>query len=748
MTYHKKQINPFNLKNKIKPILISLAFFMIAARLSYPLNNQVRFDFEDGGMQGWQVVEGAFDRTVCDWEFFHNQPQTKYNKQGTYYLNTLEKTDGTRSDSFIGTIESPVFHIQGATMSFLVGGGNHKSTYVALCDLQGREFLKARGDRAEKMKRVTWDASPFVGKKMLLRVVDKHKGGWGHVTFDDFLAVGRLDKEATQQRRAKLQSARREKERAKTHKRIKRILSSLEPAVAHLTRSFPQKYTRGKSYLTQIARYRRELSDVEWNRGQSMLNEIRDLQRKALLENPLLREYPILFVTRKQYLPDHHSTATLFQNGEINTASFRGQGNLKIFHPRTGEVETLMQSPHGIIRDPDIHFNATKALFSMRKTKKDDYHIYEMNLQNRAVRQLTTGANLSDIDPIYLPNNEILFVSTREPKYCQCNRHIMGNLFKMDAEGNYIRQIGFNTLFEGHPCLLPDGRILYDRWEYVDKHFGPAFGLWTVFPDGTNHAVYYGNNAWAPGAILDARPVPDSPLVVATLGSCHDRPWGAIALIDRRKGMDGAEPIVRSWPRDINHLITNKQDYGKGKQRHHPVGGQIDNFKRLAVKYEDPFPLSDTYFLCSRTIEQERTGLFLIDRFGNEICLYQEDELGCYDPMPIKPYPRPPVVPSRVDYAKDTGLFYIADVYKGESMKKVKRGTIHTLRVVEAPPKLFWTQGNWNLDATQAPAMNFNCTNNKRILGDVPVEPDGSVYFEVPADTFLFFQLLDGQGMM
>lgn len=323
----------------------------------------------------------------------------------------------------------------------------------------------------------------------------------------------------------------------------------------------------------------------------------------------------------------------------------------------------------------------------------------------------------------------------------------MGNLFTMNQDGENILQIGHNTLFEGHPAILPDGRILYDRWEYVDKHFGPALGLWTCNPDGTNHALFYGNGAWAPGAIIDARPIPGTELTIAALGSCHDRPWGAIAIIDRRLGMDGKDPIVRCWPLDTRTRITNSQEYGEGKDRNHPAGGQIDNFVSMPVKYEDPFPLSDKYFLCSRAVEKERMGIFLLDVFGNEICL-RDEAPGCYDPMPIQSRERPPVIPSRIDLSKNEGTFYVADVYVGIGMEKVQRGIVKTLRVVEAPAKLFWTQTNWNLDATQAPAMNFNCTNNKRILGDVPVEEDGSAFFSVPSDTFVFFQLLDENGMM
>lgn len=172
----------------------------------------------------------------------------------------------------------------------------------------------------------------------------------------------------------------------------------------------------------------------------------------------------------------------------------------------------------------------------MRKSPEDFYHIYEMNLDGTGLKQLTSATGISDIDPIYLPDGSIVFTSTRQPKYCMCNRHIMGNLFRMNADGSNITQIGVSTLFEGHSTLLNDGRILYDRWEYVDRNFGDAQGLWTVNPDGTKHSIYYGNNTASPGGVIDGRQIPGTDLVACTFGSCHDRPWGAIAIIDRKKG--------------------------------------------------------------------------------------------------------------------------------------------------------------------------------------------------------------------
>ncbi len=449
---------------------------------------------------------------------------------------------------------------------------------------------------------------------------------------------------------------------------------------------------------------------------------------------PAVAAQDIVFVLRAQYPSDHHNTATMFQTGEINTGKFHGPSAIKILEGATGMVRTLLDVPQGIARDLDVSFDGTRVLFSMRRDQQDDYHVYEINSDGTGLRQLTFGSGVSDIDPIYLPDDRILFTSTREPKYCMCNRHVMGNLFTMDADGTNIQQIGHSTLHEGHAALMPDGRILYDRWEYVDRNFGDAQGVWTVNPDGTNHAIYYGNNTNSPGAVLDARIIPGTERMICTFSSCHDRPWGALAVVDRRHGIDGRSPVVRIWPPDAMKFVGQ---------------GDYDTFKRVSPKYEDPFPLSERYFLCSRMAgDGEQMGIFLIDFEGDELLLHSESP-GCYDPMPLGPRPRPPVVPSRIDLPAAEGTYYVADVYVGSGMEAVPRGTVKSIRVVESPEKRFWTQPAWNGGTgTQAPGMAWDDFNNKRIIGTAPVEPDGSAYFAVPADTFVYFQLLDEDGML
>ena len=510
---------------------------------------------------------------------------------------------------------------------------------------------------------------------------------------------------------------------------------SIKRSIQSLVNTYGDKYSQGRSLLSEL--------DNLGNDG-AALNAF---AKKALVDNnPLLKNRSIVVVERKQYPKDHHNTGTIFQAGEFNHKKFdqaKG-GALNVVSLKDGSVRTLLETSQGLVRDPELNFDGTKVIFSYRKDSDDDYHIYEINTDGSNLQQLTALKGVSDLDPFYFSDGKIGFSSTREPKFCGCNRHIMANLFKMEADGANIVQIGKSIEYEGHGVQMPDGRILYNRWEYVDRNFGGGQGLWTSNPDGTNPALYMWQST--PHPLLNARPIPGSNQILAIISSCHDRPWGALAIVDRSKGIEGKKPVVQIWPADsMSRIADELQNYGDSKG--------FDNFQKQRVKYEDPLPLSKDFFLVSRTIGPMNAGImgiFLVDRFGNEILIHKsaQAKFGCFDPMLIRTTPKPAAPADKVDYSKKTGTFVVMNVYEGTHMEGVKPGSVKYLRVVDNPPKMFWSGPSYKGHGAQAPAMNFYDFDNKRVLGTVPVEADGSVQFTTPIDKFVYFQLLDENGKM
>lgn len=683
----------------------------------------VEFDFESGDLQGWRVIDGSFEKIVTDRAMFHHPGNIPYNKQGKYFISTLESKKNESKDAMTGVVQSPPFKMTGSEIRFWIGGGSSESTAFGLYSIDGKLLKSAYGENKEMMRQVIWQVPECLDSVCFLRITDENTGGWGHLAVDSIVIQGDIVSPTPEYWT-----------RSVPYKTLNCMtVKSVRAAILDLQKTFGSRYPNASEYLKQ-------LDSLEKNPDHKALDA---LAEKALKMNPLLVEHPLLMVLRPQYRMDHHNTATMFQTKEINWKSYVPGGALKVLDVKTGNaVELLNPGENGAVRDPDVDFDAGKILFSMRRNHEDNYHIYEMDADGTNLCQLTALPNVSDIDPLYLPDGDIVFSSTRQPKYCMCNRHIMANLCRMNRDGANPHPIGRSTLFEGHSALLSDGRILYDRWEYVDRNFGDAQGLWTVNPDGSNHAVYWGNNTASPGGMIDARPIPGTQKVIATFTSCHDRPWGGLGIIDRQKGLDGVEPVETVWPADYKKYIS--------------ASGQTlfdTPLHKIKLKFEDPYPLNDRYFLASRQLDPaktgEKTGLFLLDVFGNEVLIYADSSnMGVYDAMPIAPRQKPPVRPSSLDLNKKNGIFFVQNVYEGTHMKGVSPGEIKYLRIVESPEKRTYSRNGWSAEGEQAAAVNWRSLETKQILGIVPVESDGSACFEVPADKFVFFQALDSQYRM
>lgn len=751
------------MKIPLATVLLTLGSTMFA-------QNRLRFDFEKGSTQGWFISEGNIKTPVTKAADYKGI-------SGEYVISTLyDKTKG--NDDMTGVIESPVIKLSNGKVSFIQGGGSGKAVKFSLFTLDGKEVASSRGYDNVQTRKVEWNKPELAGKKVYFQLIDNAKGPWGHMLIDAVEVSGKIDAKSSKKRK---KSARGPSVTPQDENTFNP--EAIEKAIRDTGRRFPGRYP-SEQLLKELEPLTKALkASPDAAKDPALADRLKAFKKKALLSNPFLTDQPLLVNIRDQFWGSHCPHGTLFPKGEEIRRDGTGGyyrfvetgAALKVLNfTKSGEiadVKTIVNTEKGVIRDPEISFDAKKVIFSMRHNKDDNYSIYEADIDGSNIRQLTFGGpGIADVDPIYMPDSKVTFSSTRQPTYCQCNIHIQTSLFLMNRDGSNIIQTSRNNLSDFQGNLMPDGRILYSRWEYIDRHFGPSLGLWTSNPDGTSHQLYMGNNHWTPGAMLDGRVIPGTKNVVCIYGSCHDRPWGALTIVDRSKGMEGPEPVVKMWPQEegMSKMLPSDLKYSRDPK----YRGMIDSFIGLSVKYEDPWPLHNlikgddggTYFLVSKTIGKYRSpyggtkgqadmGIFLVDIFGNETLVYKEEGRynNCFDAMPVAARKRPPVIPSRVDLTKKEGTFYVMDVYTGtgDEMVNVKRGSAKWLRVLEGPRKEFWREGRHrNVDATQASPMNWNLTNNKRILGDVPVEADGSVYFTAPADKFLHFLLLDENKMM
>jgi mono/diheme cytochrome c family protein len=402
---------------------------------------------------------------------------------------------------------------------------------------------------------------------------------------------------------------------------------------------------------------------------------------------------------------------------EPGTPLFGRTGRLCRLDLRTGELTVLLDDPAGGVRDPQVHYSGQKILFSYRRGSQPYYHLFEIGVDGSGLVQRTDGP-FDDIEPTYLPDGGIMFCSSRCRRVVGCFPAPVATLYRSDAAGRDIRPISANPFTDNTPWMLADGRVLYTRWEYVDRNQMTFHHLWTANPDGTAQMVFFGNQYPGPGvppprffgvAMLDAKPIPGSGKVVASFSPNHGQ-WehmGLVTVIDPSLG-----PDARQRARTINA-------------------------KR---QYRDPWAFSEDCFLVA-----DEQGIWVMDGQGNTELVYHLPDadagLACHEPRPIVRRPSEPLLPSRVDRTQKTGQLFLEDVYVGRNMSGVRRGEIKKLLVLEQLPKPVDFSGG------PEPLTIGGTFNLERILGTVPVEPDGSAYFEAPAGRPLFFVALDARDL-
>ena len=377
------------------------------------------------------------------------------------------------------------------------------------------------------------------------------------------------------------------------------------------------------------------------------------------------------------------------------------EGRLVKLDLATGQTTVLLDAQGGAIRDPQVHYDGTRAIFAYLKAGTRHYHLYEIQLDGTGLRQITDGP-YDDYQPTYLPDGGIAFVSTRCRSWVACWMTQVGTLYRCEADGSKIRRLSFNTGHDNTPWVMPDGRILYTRWEYVDRSHVDFHHLWTMNPDGTNQLAFFGN-MHPRTVMIDAKPIPASDKILVTFSPGHGITdhLGYVTIVSPKGGPDDLD-MVRSLS-DRNPLI------------------------------KDPYPLSENAFLVARG-----KGIHVMDVEGNTQTLYTWPGEGeVYEPRAIRPRRREPVIVPRIDCQQPAGTLILANVYHGRHLEEVQPGEIKRLLVLEDLPKPVSFSDDPDLVSW------LGAFTLKRILGTVPVEEDGSACFEVPAGRPVFFVALD-----
>lgn len=520
-----------------------------------------------------------------------------------------------------------------------------------------------------------------------------------------------------------------------------RAILSLRQAIEDLSRTFGARYPRGAEFLDRLGAIERDSASP----GAARLAAFGALRREALVANPLLDEMRLLVVKRTPSamarpkghqgwwsrnpgleigMPSNHEcNSSLDKEGydnEIAVLSKMGpEGTLATLHRPAGG---------GYAGEVDLNWDGERFLFT--QADAENWKIWEMRADGSGLRQVSRmSADVDCMDPCYLPDGKILFGSTASYQSVPCWHGLkwVSNLYVMEADGTGARQLCFDQDHDLHPVVLPDGQVMYSRWDYTGINHIYLRMLMVMNPDGTGQRAVYGSNSWYPNALYFPRALPGVPNGLACILSGYHGPhrMGQLVLLDTGAGYHDAAGIVRR--------ISGRGD---------PVNPIIRDWlvEHDWPRFLHPFPLSAKHFLVACQEAKGRDwGIYLADAFDNLVPVRIEVGWALLEPVPLRASTRPPVIPSRVEPARDDALVYIHDVQAGPGLKGVPRGTIKGLRVLAyhfgyrglAGPDKIGRGGPWE-------AM--------RIIGTVPVEEDGSAVFRVPARTPLSLQALDAEG--
>lgn len=410
-----------------------------------------------------------------------------------------------------------------------------------------------------------------------------------------------------------------------------------------------------------------------------------------------------------------------------------------------GPPRTVFESAEGCIYDMNLSLDARTVFFSYAGPGETHWHLWRIGIDGSGLRQITHGP-FYDVSPCELPDGDLVFVSTRRFGHTVCQPGPASNLHRVSAEGGEPRCLSMNTLSDTTPQLLPDGRVLFMRWEYVDRDLTFRQSLWTQNPDGSGYQLFFGNTMRDPGTFWQARPIPGSDdRVLATFGPHHGYPHGAIGWIRRGHGPEAPRGVGFDW---ITKEFSTIGDHS------------------ILWSYRDPFPLDENRFLCAYGGGINRFRILLHDGNDRRRTLVEEPAWHCFFPMALRPVPRPPVVAGRApavrpgepdlpeEYARDAqpmGVCFLADVYRGLE-PTIERGRVKSIRIMEQVRK------TEDIPVTphvvdfgpraydQSPTMSYATYYAKRCWGSVLVEDDGSACFQVPALREIYFQACDAEG--
>lgn len=299
------------------------------------------------------------------------------------------------------------------------------------------------------------------------------------------------------------------------------------------------------------------------------------------------------------------------------------QSRIVAFDPdKPGSSLKIISADYYSARSPEISYNGKFLLFAAQQKQNDTWQIWEMNLADSKIRQVTSSSE-NCIDPAYLPNGRLLFSKLTTNDKIKTEH----SLYTCNPDGTDLRQITFNPNAYFASSVLKDGRVLT-----ISRHIYPDQGapmFLVLRPDGTKGEMFYKGQE---GSILLSR-------------ACETTNGNIIFIESDNESQEGGNVISISYNRPL-HTRVNLTNGIKGE-------------------FYTVFPLQSGSLLVSyRLSDAERFALYEFDPVKKILgkVKYNNPDFDALEAVIIEKHERPKKLPSEVDMEVKTGLLLCTDI--------------------------------------------------------------------------------------
>ena len=389
---------------------------------------------------------------------------------------------------------------------------------------------------------------------------------------------------------------------------------------------------------------------------------------------------------------------------------------LKPARPGT-QPRLLVDAGRGGIGSPSVSFDGRSIYVAMAKDEEPFFHIYRIPAAGGQPERLTDGP-FHDIDPVELPDGRIVFTSTRIGTYEEYHNPPSRALFAMQPDGTNIRPITNTFIFDNEAEVMADGRILFIRSDNFFDRGKVETLLHAVHPDGTEGYTEFG---------LDIGPDYGGRLRAFYCGSPAPMPDGQVAFVSG-PGITVGRPGSRA---QRNYSMPAGDVAALPDGRLLATVGTITTVTEVVGKQTR----------TKQDVAYEK--LIVFDPQGRDegaVVLYQSPGSPIHSPVYLGARTRPPVIPPKVDETKldDMSATGVLFCQNARFTQNTTAGWQHVRAIRVLAGK--------GLTNRSSHAYIVHAGSEVTELGTVPLAPDGSFAVEVPADTAIAFQAVDGEG--